>query len=485
MATTLRTYQHKLNNDCAVAVKEHVRTLVFSPTGSGKTECFLDISRRAIAKQNTVLIITESRKIHRQIHQREDAFDISAGVRHMYIDENEIYIAMAQTLVKRPKILEQFKALGNKLVIINDEAHIATANKVLTYLSEARLLGFTATPKGDHLQEIYRHCVMGPQVSDLIQEGYLSPYKHFARVAADLDKLKIKNGEFTEDSQMAAFASSGVYDGLLEDLRCFTFKKGMIFCSSIQHCDDVYEMLEFNNIPCVKIHSKNENNDFDLMTFETDPECKLCVTVAMLNKGYDFPTVDLECLLFATTSISRYLQSIGRGSRIEAGKTHHVCLDYGENWLRHGLWDMDREWDKIWCEKRKKKSERDGVKPVKMCPECFAIISSGILVCNFCGALLPKAEQEVKNGELVEITEKYSKLIGRKLSSLTPSELAIYARLKNKSMFAMRIARAHEQEFPGWLDAYANCMRYKPAWVHIQLRNMPAEKIEYQDFDLK
>lgn len=491
MTTILRGYQITFNRDLANAVRLLKRIIACMPTGGGKTKCFIAIAQSAINRNRTALIITESRKIFTQIQQEAGGIEINAKVgSHIYIQPNKIYIAMAQTLARRPFILDQFEKMGESLLIINDEAHVATANKVLRILNTALLIGFTATPvyeNAKHLPEFYRGIVVGAQVSDLIQLDALKPYRHYARVGAEMDRLQIQRGEFTEESQMAAFENKAVYDGLLDDLRKFKYNKAMVFCSSISHCEDTFEMLEFNGIPAIRYHSQHEASAFDLSRYENE-DINVCVSVASLNKGYDHPPTDLTALLFKTMSLTRYLQSIGRASRPAENKPYHICLDYGLNYMQHGLWDMDRPYETLWLPDpditRRRKKDSLQIATVKSCPDCEAIIPSSTQVCPYCGAIL-RIEQPLVNGELIEVTELYSKLIDKKISELNPEELAIYAKLKNKRGFGIRVAKAQQQKKDGWLKEYGKAMGYAGNWYHIVEKQIDKEEIKFNDFTLK
>lgn len=135
---------------------------------------------------------------------------------------------MAQTLAKRPFIVSQLQNLWSKLLIINDEAHIGTPTKLLKQLPNAYLIGFTATPDykvAKHLPLLYNNIVVGPQPQELVELGFLSPYYHYESKAASLTDLKQKNGEFTEESQFAAFSKPTVFAGLHKDLSNHVFHK--------------------------------------------------------------------------------------------------------------------------------------------------------------------------------------------------------------------------------------------------------------------
>ena len=484
---TLRPYQKEFVNKLARSVSKHKRTIACAPTGSGKTKVFISISETATNKGRTVIIISETFKIYEQIRDEANGTIIAEGVKHVHIKPGKLYIAMAQTLARRPLILKQINEMDPAPLVIVDEAHIGTPTKIIEKLDHALVLGFTATPDArvaKHLPKLYKDCVVACQVDDLIQQGFLCSYKHLARSNSDLSVLEIKGGEYTEQSQNKAFNTSSVYEGILEDLKTVPYKKCMIFVASIKHCDELHAQLANAGFNCVKYHSKLENSAYELAKFTKLNMADICVSVASLTKGFDCPPVDLVILNRKTSSLPLFLQMIGRASRPTPGKSHFTCLDYGANWEQHGLYWDDREWHKLW-KQTKKPRKSEGVAPVSMCPNCEAIIPASQRKCPYCQHIRPLTEKELQQGKLIEVTSAYSDLVGRKISTLTPEELSIYAKIKSKQKFAARIAKAKEQEEPGYLTRFAAKMGYKQGWVYMQQGQIEGEQIEFADIILR
>lgn len=490
----LHEYQRAFVANIRTAVVEHKRTIGCAATGAGKSKVFCTIAVRAIERGKTVLIISESRRIFAQVSAEIEATEISAGCSMLHIAERALYLAMAQTLGKRAHLLLQFKAFGDRLLIINDECHIGTATKILFQLPDALLIGFSATPsarEAPHLPRIYKHCVVGPQPHDLVLLGFLAPYKHFARHRADLSVLKTQAGEFTEDSQEKAFQTRKVYDGVMEDLRTIAHRKCLIFTASIAHCDKLTAELKANGFYCVAVHSglDEATEAYNLAQF-MQGLIPICVSVGVLTKGFDFPEIDLIVLQRATTSLPLYCQMIGRGSRRFPGKLYFTVLDYGDNYRRHNLWDYEHDWGKLW--NTIKKPKKLGAAPVKNCPKCEYICAASALKCPNCGHVFQKTAQEIKQSKeetiLLEITRQYNQqMVGRKLSELSPRELALYARFKNKKAWAARIARSGEQHTPGFLQEFAEACGYRDGWLNYQLDMVANAKelIEFQDIILR
>lgn len=483
MNFTLRPYQQDFTKDIAIKLKQDQHIIACSATGSGKTKTFVAITNMAIKASKTVLIITESSKIFTQINDEFDCtFEIDPKVKDCIIYKNAVYVAMAQTLQNRPQILAQFAQYGKDLIVINDEAHIGTSTKVLMQLLDSYIIGFTATPRwkeAKHLTDIYKNISMGKQPQWLIENGYLAPYYHYARTAVNLSNLKIQNGEFTSESQREAFEKSEVYKGIYEDLQKFEFYKCMIFCSNKVHADNTSAALNAMGYKCCSIHTGNSDANYQLYQFENSRDLNVCVSVGMLTKGYDFPAIDLVVLNRATTSLPLYLQMCGRGSRIAPGKNKFTVIDYGGNAQRLGLWNIDREWDKLWCDKIKKSD--DQLEAIKDCPSCGFICQKTEQICPSCGHVFintppPKKEIETK---LTELTDRYNGIRGKKISELTPNELVTYRDFTAKKRFCLRVARAKGDSF---LIKYGQLCGLNPNFI----AHLPAEEnINFYDFEVK
>ena len=78
----------------------------------------------------------------------------------------------------------------------------------------------------------------------------------------------------------------------------------------------------------------------------------------------------------------------------------------GGNALTHGDWCDSRDWENIFFNPPKAK-DKDGVSPVKTCPECQAIISASCRTCKVCGYEYPPKEQEQENelGDFIVVTK--------------------------------------------------------------------------------
>jgi superfamily II DNA or RNA helicase len=467
----LRDYQTKFIADIRNLIYHKKSIIACAATGSGKTKTFLAMADNAISKGTTTLILSESRKIFDQIAAERNCIEINAGVKHVWIEPGMMYLAMAQTLSRRPFIIKQFAELSSRMLLIVDEAHVGTSTKVIQQMPQAFKIGFTATPDykvAKHLPKIYNGIVIGSQPQELIEMGYLAPYYHYERKAVDLSKLtRDSKGEYTEASQLEAFSKPQVFAGLYQDLAKQTFKKAIIYCSSIKHCEQVAADLRARGYLISVVHTANPKADQELSQFMKQ-SVTICVSVGILTKGFDFPAIDLVILQRATTSLALYCQMIGRGSRTCEGKDRFTVLDYGGNASRHGLWNYEHDWASKWNGKEKRK--RDGLAPVKECPKCFLMVAPKLPVCPECGHKFPGRDIQIAEGEMVNATALYDSIRGKLISELTPRELLIYRNSTNKKAFSLRVAKTKGGQF---LLDYIKLAKYKPGSLHYLSQKTP------------
>lgn len=405
------------------------------------------IVQGACSKGRTVLVLSDARKIYSQLVVECQGIEINSNVKSIAIQPGLCYCGMIQTLLKRPMIIQQLQELGDKLLLLTDECHISTSTKLIDYLPEAYRVGLTATPYGvlhKHLPTYYNDLVEGPQVDWLIQQGFLTNYRHKSRVPADTSLLEIRNGEVTERSNEIVFGAQRVYDGLFDDLKEFPYKKCVIFVASIKQAEALTAKLIEAGFPATRYHSQVEHGDYELAKFTALGMCNILVTIKSLSKGWDYPPIDMVVLMHKTLSTSVYQQEIGRGSRIYPGKDMFTVLDYGMNWKQHGLYFEDRPYSELW-KKVKRKGQSEGPAACKSCIKCESILSVSARICKYCGYEYPEPEQIFAQGELIDLTDEYHQLVGKRISELTPLELANYAKLKNKRPFAIRVAKSKEQ----------------------------------------
>lgn len=491
--TTLRPYQQYQYEQIPRLLAKHKHIIVQDPPGAGKSVIISHTVRRIQAAGKVALVLTHRTKIHSQLVAHCQAHPIQASTDHITIDGGGCYVAMNQTLVRRPFILQQLQQFeqANQLIIITDECRNGNFCKVFDMLPSAMRIGFDATPAwkwAKFLPNYYKALLPGPQIKQLQEEGHLVPFEYY-EMQTKLDGLKKgTNGEFTEASQDDVFGEANIYDGLVEQLRSFagSYSKGLIFCASIKSCEKLYEQLTSEGFNPVRYHSALSKADgaYQMAAFTQHNTSNLLLSVSALSEGFDYPPLDFEVLYRATSSLPLFIQMGMRCSRPSprTGKTRSIILDFGGNHTRHKSMTMDRDWEALWRPPPKLPKTGAGVANIAYCPVCEFIVSPLAKSCPNCGHIFPEAEVKLREGILVRIQQEEDSLRGKRLSQLTAAELVVYSKMSGRTKLAVRVARALDQTTPGYLAAFAKEMGYKNGWLHHQsLMSKPGEKILFTD----
>jgi superfamily II DNA or RNA helicase len=397
-------------------------------------------------------------------------------------------------MIKRENIIKQLESYGSKVYLIIDEAHRAEFNATFDALTLARRIGFTATPAykwAKHLPKYYQSLIHGPQPKELIAMGNITHLEYHEMQSADLSGLVKRGGEFTEQSQSNIFDKAKLYDGLFDELPKFKFNKCMVFCSSKKSADLLNNQFLEHKYNSVVYYSGLKHGAGELAQF-TKGEANVLVTVAALSEGFDYPPCDFGIIWRATTSLPLFIQMGMRPLTPYKGKLLSTVLDFGGNHSRFGSLIMDRDWHALWQPEQPKEKMSNGVAPIKNCPSCDYIISAMGRSCSNCGYIYPASEMELKQGELVKIEEGLNQkrnaigaMGGRRISELSPSELALYAVEKNKKVFCMRVAKSQELVTTGFAVEYGKAIGYKVSWANRILMEQAEIKMYEPDYKIE
>lgn len=472
----LYPYQEETISLLRQGFKNHKRQLMVIPTGGGKTVCFSTIVCSAVQKGTKMLVLTDRIELFNQTVESISSFNIpicKISGDHKHISKDALmYVGMVETVKRRSSSL---KSISFDLIIC-DEAHIASFNRIFDTWPDAMVIGATATPLGKHIYKYYTNLVSCIDTPELVEQGFLSPCKAF-QMQDDFSDLKTDNsGEFTDKSLTAHFDKPKLYAGVIEKwLEKTPNTKTIVFNCNIQH---TLEMTKAFNVAGIKSYAITSHtdpserewilNEYNNNTFPVLNNC------GILTKGYNEPSIQTIILNRATTSLALYLQMIGRGSRTYKNKSHFTVLDFGANHDRHGLWNEPREWS---IEPPKKKKKPSGVAPVRECKGCGAILPAMQKTCEYCGHTISDQERKLLEGQLIEVTPKISpNLLGKNFSAIDLTDLLEIEKTKQyKSTYIWRIIRSRGEDA---IRTWAEHKKYKFGWIKNQIETMEAEQLD-------
>lgn len=267
-------------------------------------------------------------------------------------------------------------------LIIIDEAHRSIFNKygsIFNYF-DALLVGLTATPRSEVDADTYKlfDCESGEphfeyKLDDAIKDKYLVPYRVESRTTrllkegikyndlSENDKRKVEsvlpiNGEenvdfiIPKETLFKIIYNKSTCKCVLEELMGKGIRvnggqligKTIIFAYNHKHAELIVNTFRemypsYGDDYCQLIDNKVKGADGLITKFEEQSEFRIAVSVDMLDTGIDVPAV-LNLVFFKPVkSHIKFLQMIGRGTRLCEGvvdgkdKTHFLIFDYFNN----------------------------------------------------------------------------------------------------------------------------------------------------------
>jgi len=394
----LRDYQHKIIESIRGSFKDgNKRILMTAPTGAGKTVTFVFMVSEHLKRGGRVLILTHRTELVNQTDRTFSNFGlepdfITAGSKPDL--SKSLHVAMIETIYKRAEDYKTF--IESRTMIITDECHLTTFDKLFPYFSESTLvIGATATPlrvgKQDGLDTFYNSMVQEIDTPKLINDGFLCNVHTYGQLMETKGLKKV--GEDYDTKKY--YEENKTYKGVVDNyLRLVAGKKTIVFASNIESSKQVCEEFKQHGIEARHIDgTTSENERIDTLNwFKTTPTAVIC-NCGILTAGYDEPTVEVIILYRATTSLPLYLQMVGRGSRKSIGKEFFYLLDFGNNVARFDFWESPRYWNLS----KPIKPEKIQASPIKECTNCSALVSNKALSCEYCGFAFPAKEKYDKD----------------------------------------------------------------------------------------
>lgn len=432
--TQLRDYQSDLKREIYTAWQSHRHVLAVSPTGSGKTVLFSDILSEyegascAIAHRQELvsqmsLALARCGVRHGVVAPKNVARHIvsihMAELGRSFYDPNaRCRVAGVDTLIRMQPDDPWLQQVG---LVIQDEAHhVLKLNKwgrAFEMFPNAVMLGVTATPcradgkgLGAHAAGLFDIMVEGPSMGGLIDRGYLTDYRIFAKPTRGLDLSHVPisaGGDFSpEPLREAVHASQIVGDVVQHYLRHAAGKLGVTFAVDIEAATEIAAAYRAAGVPAEVVSSKTPDHlrIAVLRRFKAREVLQL-VNVDLFGEGFDLPAIEVVSFARPTQSFALYVQQFGRALRLLDGKLFAMIIDHVGNVERHRLPDAVRAWS---LDGRTGRNLQDGVIPVRGCLSCSQVYESYFKACPYCKHSpepVGRSAPEQVEGDLAELDE--------------------------------------------------------------------------------
>jgi len=304
---------------------------------------------------------------------------------------------------------------ANNLLVHNCHSHHSKLQTFLAAHNRRRLelglslpyvIGLTATPQAQGLADLYQEIVRGPETQWLIDQGFLKPYRYFRATQGKLGLLVKRGDEYTSDSVSSAM--EGLSGDLVRDWKKFAQGRATVgFFPRRTHAQEAQEALSNAGVKAEYVDGETDDERRQLLyRWLNDGTIEYLCNVGVVERGTDIPRVGCVQMCTAVGNVVRWLQMIGRGSRIHPEVPDCLVLDHGGGILKHGFFEDQIPWTLDWTQRPSK----DHVSRAKIeCPRCQAVYRGG--KCRNCGYEPSSGERksqglEFDGAELKEVKRK-------------------------------------------------------------------------------
>lgn len=394
----LRPYQMDAVTRAAARVNSGLRRgIIQGECGSGKSMCIGYMVWRAFNKNSRVLILTDRRKLVKQLKAVLDAFEVPNGTIMSGESENtgaRVILASRDTLIswyKNGKTVPLFD------LVITDECHrnmAPTVQALLAKYPDAVVVGFTATPAredGKSLGSFFEWIECMVPASQLIADGWLIKPEVYSPP------------ELTKKRKKGAKVKGLAGDPVTHWKRHAKGLPTIAFCSKVSESIKLVERFREANIKAEHISAKvSDVPDPETGLSDRDQyylrlakgETQVLCSVGLLIEGVDIPEVSCILMWCKCGSMVKWRQGAGRGMRPAPGKTRCVILDHSGAVGMHGLPGEDVEWSldlgSTLANRRKKAIEEGRLARPVTCRAC-GLAFSGTTDCPACGWKIPES----------------------------------------------------------------------------------------------
>jgi superfamily II DNA or RNA helicase len=346
----LEVREHQI--EAFIHAMQKKRTLLLSPTASGKSLIIYLIFRQLFGYQNLKgLIIVPTTSLVEQLYSDFADYNngvLEEGLVHRIYQGKEketkspLTISTWQSLYKMPK--EYFHQFD---YIIGDEAHLFKAQSLTTILTSCinakYRVGLTGTLDGTKTHKLVLEGLFGTvkkviTTKELIDKQQLSNFEIKCLVLKHSDEECLKVKDYTYPEEIQYLISHEMRNKFIKNLAVSLGKNTLVLYQMVdKHGKILYDMIreteKLGNRKVFFIHGGTETTDREEIRkiMEIEQDAIIVASFGTFSTGINIRNLHNIIFAMPTKSSIRTLQSIGRGLRQSDGKEIATLYDISDD----------------------------------------------------------------------------------------------------------------------------------------------------------
>jgi superfamily II DNA or RNA helicase len=338
------------------------RAVLLSPTGSGKSLIIYTMCRWHIEEGRKIIVVVPTTSLVEQMYSDFEDYSSANGwsvkehCQKLYSGfpkhfEKDILFTTWQSAYTMPKAwFQQFN------VIIGDEAHQFKAKSLTTIMERmpnvAYRVGTTGSLDDKKVNRLVLQGIFGPihrvtTTKKLQDEGKLADLKITALLLKYPEEVRKSCNKMDYQAEIDFLVKNESRNKFIRNLtlKC-TGNTLLLFQFVDKHGSVLYDMIKekAGDRPVYFIHGGTDVDDREHIRkiLSTQTNAIVVASFGTTSTGINIPSIENIIFASPSKSIIRNLQSIGRGLRLNKGKTHCNLYDltddlHWKSWKNHTL----------------------------------------------------------------------------------------------------------------------------------------------------
>lgn len=326
--------------------------LIQMATGTGKTIVMAMVINHLLLHNQKAIVIAHTEELLGQTVDKLVSYgacnesEIEIVQQSIPDPSKKVWVCSIQTIARGEKRL---KLMCPDLVIVDECHHLGgTYAKVFNYYGKP-LLGFTATAterteaRRKILASIYDKISYQYPIRQGIKEGYLANIIYYrVKTGVDISNVKTVMGDFDNEELSLACDVQSRNEKITDKYLEVGGGKALVFGINVKHCFSLNNFFKTKGLESYVVYGETPEDERKniLDKFQKSPMSQnfILVNCMVLTEGYDCPDIRVLIDTMPTKSPGRYIQKLGRGTRIVPGlKKEIIVIDIADNYKNKKL----------------------------------------------------------------------------------------------------------------------------------------------------
>lgn len=338
------------------------RLLAISPTGSGKSLIIYCITRWLIGQGKRILVVVPFTSLVEQMfsdfedYSSENGWVTDDHCQKLYSGfpkhfSKDILFTTWQSVYQMPKVwFNQFDA------VIGDESHLFKAKSLTSMMDKMTDVSYRIGTTGSlddkkvHrlvLQGIFGRILRVATTKELQDRGVLAPLKIMSLLLKHPTADRIEMSKKSYQEEIDWLVANETRNKYIRNLTLACKGNTLVLFNFVEkHGVGLYDMIKekAGERPVYFIHGdvKTGVREEIRQILKKEDNAILVASFGTMSTGSNIPSIQNIIFASPSKSLIRIIQSIGRGLRLNKGKTHCNLFDFTDNlqwksWKNHTL----------------------------------------------------------------------------------------------------------------------------------------------------